>query len=320
MNVGAIDILLDRRRPDCRWRGARHGRRVGATELVALGHNCGLARMSLGDGRDADLRHSVEIARASATEHAGLSQPRRGLWRSGRFAEAADGLDQAESYGRTDFPFTYTIDAQRLRLQAARGEWAEAKRAFARCATAPPPTPASWPRRARAGSACWCGGAPTAGRRWPRRPTRRPRRRWCGLPTGLARIEHAWLTGVPRSRVITRAALERTDRPGTHGTAPSCCATAAPGPPAEPFPGCPESEAAGLRGDWRRRRRLGAHRPTHERALELAESGSLADSKHLRRSPSALPAVAIVRERLRSRAFDSVRGHRSRQPWPTQPA
>ena len=57
--------------------------RVGAAELVALGHNYrGLARMQLGDADGADdLRHSVELARGIGNHearHAGPAQPRRG--------------------------------------------------------------------------------------------------------------------------------------------------------------------------------------------------------------------------------------------------
>ena len=103
--------------------------RVGAAELVALGHNYrGLARMLLGDADGAaDLRHSIELARSIGShEHVmrGFHNLVEGLWRLGRFAEAAAELDQAESYGRDrDFPlFTYMIDARRLRLRAARGD------------------------------------------------------------------------------------------------------------------------------------------------------------------------------------------------------
>jgi len=98
--------------------------------------------------------------------------------------------------------------------------------------------------------------------------------------------------------------LERTDRPGRQRyRAELLRHLRRLGHPAEPFPGCPESEAAGLRGDWRAAAAAWerAGRP-YERALELAESGQpepTLEALAVLTQLGALPAVAIVRERLR---------------------
>jgi DNA-binding CsgD family transcriptional regulator len=98
--------------------------------------------------------------------------------------------------------------------------------------------------------------------------------------------------------------LERTDRPGRQRyRAELLRHLRRLGHPAEPFPGCPDSEAAGLRGDWRAAAAAWgrAGRP-YERALELAESGQpepTLEALAVLTQLGALPAVAIVRERLR---------------------
>ena len=118
MNVGALDILLDREEAGLPLveESLALAVRVGAAELVALGHNYrGLARMLLGDPDGAaDLRHSIELARSIGSHEAvmrGFHNLVEGLWRLGRFGEAAAELDQAESYGRDrDFPAVHLHD------------------------------------------------------------------------------------------------------------------------------------------------------------------------------------------------------------------
>jgi DNA-binding CsgD family transcriptional regulator len=119
------------------------------------------------------------------------------------------------------------------------------------------------------------------------------------VPTGLAHIEHAWLTGRPEiAGHYPELLLERTDRPGTQRyRAELLRHLRRLGYPAEPFPGCPESEAAGLRGDWRGAadawERIG--RP-YERALELAESGDPEPTLEALRTLDDLGAHAAVRQ------------------------
>jgi DNA-binding NarL/FixJ family response regulator len=72
------------------------------------------------------------------------------------------------------------------------------------------------------------------------------------------------------------------------------------GEPVVPFPGCPEPYAAALAGDWRRA--ADGHTDPYERALELAESGSVEptlEALAVLEELGAEPAAAIVRRRLR---------------------
>ena len=257
-----------------------------------------------------------------------------GLWRLGRFDEAAAELDQAESYGRDrDFPL-FTLHDRR------------------------PTTPVAGRARRVGGG----GGGPPRDARRRRRATPASighetlpalarllvRRGADGAEAALAAAaEHAaradvllWL--VPdrprphRARLVDGAPGARGPVPraaaGPHGPAGHAAVPAREllrhlrrlGHPAEPFAGCPESEAAGLRGDWRAAAAAWerAGRP-YERALELAESGQpepTLEALAVLTQLGALPAVAIVRERLRDcRASGSGRGHRSGPPWPTRP-
>lgn len=328
MNVGALDVLLDREAAGLPLvdESLAMAERVGAAELVALGHNYrGLARMLLGDfGGAVDLRHSIELARRIPNhEHVmrGLHNLIEGLWRLGRFAEAEEQLDAAESYGRDrDFPlFGYMIDARRLRLRAARGEWAEAE-AGLRALLDDRPDPGligheTVPALARLLVRRGDAGAGAALALAADHAARADVLLWL-VPTGLAHIEHAWLTGRPGlAGHYPELLLDRTDRPGAERYRGELLRHLRRlGYAAEPFAGCPESEAAGLRGEWRAAaeawQRLG--RP-YERALELAESGEPAptlEALALLTKLGAMPAVAIVRDRLRE---DGVR-QRPRAP------
>jgi DNA-binding CsgD family transcriptional regulator/tetratricopeptide (TPR) repeat protein len=317
MNVGAMEVLLDREDAGLPFveESLAMAERLGATELVTLGHNYrGLARMQLGDAAGAaDLRYSIELAhRAGNHENVmrGLHNLVEGLWRLGRFDEAEGLLDQAESYGRDrDFPlFTYMIDARRHRLLGARGDWPRAEaglRALLDGVADPglighETIPALARLLVRRGD----DGVVPALAAAAEHAARADVLLWL-VPTGLAHIEHAWLSGRPeRAGHHPELLLDRTDRPGAERyRAEVLRHLRRLGHTAEPFPGCTESVAAGLRGDWRAAAdawdRLG--RP-YERALELADSGepeptleALAELTRL----GALPAVAIVRRRLR---------------------
>ena len=318
MNVGALDILLDREEAGLPLveESLAMAVRVGAAELVALGHNYrGLARMLLGDADGAaDLRHSIELARSIGSHEAvmrGFHNLVEGLWRLGRFVEAAAELDQAESYGRDrDFPlFTYMIDARRLRLRAARGAWAEAEAGLrAMLDDGAEDTGLvgheTLPALARLLVRRGADGAEAALAAAAEHAARADVLLWL-VPTGLAHIEHAWLTGRPElAGRYPEVLLDRTDRPGRQRyRAELLRHLRRLGHPAEPFPGCTESEAAGLRGDWRAAAAAWerAGRP-YERALELAESGQpepTLEALAVLTQLGALPAVAIVRERLR---------------------
>jgi len=124
-------------------------------------------------------------------------------------------------------------------------------------------------------------------------------------PAGLARIEWAWLTGdVDRAHPQIDVLLDRTAQAGgfrCRGELLRYLARA--GVPVEPFTGCPEEWAAGLRGDWRAAvaewERIG---DPYERALELAESGEVTftlEALEVLDGMGASAAAKVVRQRLR---------------------
>ena len=132
-----------------------------------------------------------------------------------------------------------------------------------------------------------------------------------GYP-GTALAEWAWLNDEPAVAAAVRDAWRgHARRPGA---APMWaeilryCARA--GLPAEPFEGCPEPWAAGLRGDWRAAAegwaRLG---DPYEQALELAESGETEPTLAALRlldDLGASAAAAIVRRRLKDLGLRTV--------------
>jgi DNA-binding CsgD family transcriptional regulator/tetratricopeptide (TPR) repeat protein len=125
-------------------------------------------------------------------------------------------------------------------------------------------------------------------------------------PAGLARIEWAWLTGdVARAQPQIDVLLDRTAvAAGFRWRGQLLRYLSRAGRPAEPFAGCPEEWASGLRGDWRtaaeRWKQIG---DPYERALELAESGeavSMLESLEVLDRLGATAAAHVVRHRLRS--------------------
>jgi DNA-binding CsgD family transcriptional regulator len=125
------------------------------------------------------------------------------------------------------------------------------------------------------------------------------------VPTGLAHIEHAWLTGDHgRAGPYPGLLLERTDRPGMLVQRGELLLYLRRlGYPATAFPDCPEPYAAALRGDWRSAADawLAAGDP-YEHALELAGSGQVEtalEALTILDGLGAAPAVALVRRRLR---------------------
>lgn len=121
----------------------------------------------------------------------------------------------------------------------------------------------------------------------------------------LAYAEWAWLAGQPDQVVeVWRACAPHTEHAAVvaplWGELLRYAARA--GMPADPFDGCPEPWAAGLRGDWRAAAdawaRLG---DPYERALELAESGEVEPTLEALRILDGLgadAAGAVVRRRL----------------------
>ena len=121
---------------------------------------------------------------------------------------------------------------------------------------------------------------------------------------GIALVEWAWLAGEPDTAAeVAEELLPRTEHRGAaHFRAELLRHLARAGLPAEPFDGCPEPWASGLRGDWRAAADgWAAEGDPYEQALELASSGerepTLEGLRILDRLGAA-PAAAITRRRL----------------------
>ena len=125
------------------------------------------------------------------------------------------------------------------------------------------------------------------------------------VPTGLAHIEHAWLTGDHgQAGPYPELLLERTDRPGALVWRGELLVYLRRlGSPARAFPGCPEPYASSLRGDWRAAAEAWlSEGDPYEHAVELAESGQIEPTLRaltVLDGLGAKPAVAMVRRRLR---------------------
>ncbi len=133
---------------------------------------------------------------------------------------------------------------------------------------------------------------------------------------GLASVEWAWLAGEPEvARRVAGELLPRTAHPGgAPFRAELLRYLARAGLPAEPFEGCPEPWAAGLRGDWRAAAGgWAAAGDPYEQALELAGSGEPEPTVEGLRILDALGATAAAdraRERLRAMGTRVPRGPR----------
>lgn len=123
---------------------------------------------------------------------------------------------------------------------------------------------------------------------------------------GRGLVEWSWLTGDPGpAREVAEVLLPRTRADGwayLRGGLLRHLRRA--GLPAEPFDGCPEGYAAGLRGDWRAAaaawERTGDR---YEGALELIESGEVGPTTAglvVLDGLGAAPAADLARRRLRA--------------------
>jgi DNA-binding CsgD family transcriptional regulator len=134
-------------------------------------------------------------------------------------------------------------------------------------------------------------------------------------PVAAGLAEWAWLHQGPRHPLVA-AALELAVATG-HETyrGEILRYLRRLGEPVEAFPGCPPADAASLGGDWRGAadewERLG---DPYEQALELASSGEegrLLEAFELLTALDAVPALALVRERLRELGAAAPRGPRA---------
>jgi ATP/maltotriose-dependent transcriptional regulator MalT len=228
LNLGAVLVLTDREDEGLPILAAALAvaNRAGALESAALCHNyIGSGRLQLGDlSGAADLLRSVQLAR-DVDHHEYVMRGYRnlieGLWRLGRYDEAIAYIDEADAYGRDlDFPgIAYCFEARRCRLLAMQGSWPEAETRL-RALLAGRPDPGTLARETVPILARLLvrRGAPEAADVLAlarRHAERGDNLEWL-TTTGIAHIEHAWLTGRPEDAEPWAALLlDRTERPGT---------------------------------------------------------------------------------------------------------
>ena len=286
--------------------------RVGGKDIVALAHNYrGSARLQLGDaGGEGELLRSVELAEATDQHEyvtRGLYNLVEGLWRMGRHDEAIAYGDRAIAYARDrDFQIQmYFFAARGYRLLALHGRWDEAEAGIRGLLDGQghPGMPAreTVPVLARILVRRGSPDAPDVLALAAEHTDRADNLEWL-IPTALGHLEHAWLTGQPElAGPWARRLLAGTDRPGTERQRGELLRWLQRlGEPVAPSPGCPEPYASALAGDWRGA--AAGYTDPYERALELAESGSVEptlDALAVLEELGAEPAAAIVRRRLR---------------------
>ena len=317
LNLGGLLVLIDREQDGLPYLNAALdiAERSGAASVAALCHNYrGSALLQLGDrsGCDELLRSRAQAADLGNHEYVMRAYYNliEGLWRLGEYREALGYIEQAENFGRDrDFrAHGYMFAARRCRLALMRGQWAEAEAGLRKLLDGQgdpgmlgretvPILARVLVRRGSAEAPEWLALA-------ARYAARADVLEWL-VPTGVAHIEHAWLTGDHgQAGLYPELLLERTDRPGMLVQRGELLVYLRRlGHPAEPFPGCPEPYASTLRGDWRSAAEawLSQGNP-YEQAVELAESGQVEPTLKALRVLDGLgaePAVAIVRSRLR---------------------
>ena len=316
--LAILFTVVDRERDGRELAGAAlaMAERVGADRLrpmALLFH--GRAAMELGDpgGLDEVLR-SMELGRSAGTAEdvmMGYLSLVPLLWRAGRFADAAHHLDRWEAEaGDQEFrTHDQTRASYRLGLQAMRGDWSAAEEGLRRIvgggedpgllARHALPTLARLAvRQGHADADALLAAAREHAERAENLPVL--------LPVAVAEVERAWLTGKPELAHAATALLPRTEQPGRAWQRGELLRYLKRlGAQAEPFPGCPEVFAAGLRGDWRGAADLWADiGDPYERALELADSGApepTLEALAVLDALGAAPAATLVRRRLRAR-------------------
>jgi DNA-binding CsgD family transcriptional regulator/tetratricopeptide (TPR) repeat protein len=318
LNLGGLMILLDREEE-----GLPHlhaaldlADRLRLPNIAALCHDYrGSARLQLGDRvGEVELLESVELARTTGNQEYVLRAYYNlveGLWRLGDLKQASTYLDATEDYVRDrDFPvYTYMCKARRLRLLGMSGQWDDAAAGLAELMDGRgdpgmigrETLPFLARIRVRQGHPDAPGLLEQA-----REHVRRAELLEWSVPVGLACIEDAWLTDSPKTAApFPETLVERTDRPGMlvqRGELMRYLRRL--GLPATDFPGCPDTYAAGLSGDWQAAAQLWEEAgDPYERALELAESGETAPTLEaigILDALGAVPAGDLARRRLRA--------------------
>jgi DNA-binding CsgD family transcriptional regulator/tetratricopeptide (TPR) repeat protein len=317
LGLGGLLVIIDREEEGLPYlnEALDIAERAGAAGWAALSYNYrGSARLQLGDlsGRDDLLRSRAQAAELGNHEYVmrAFYNLIEGLWRLGEYREALGYIEQAEHYARDHdfFVYGYMFAGRRCRLALMRGQWTQAEaglRALLDGQDDPgmigretvPILARVLVRQGSADAAEWLARA-------ARHATGANVLEWL-VPTGLAHIEHAWLTGDHgQAGPYPELLLDRTDRPGALVWRGELLVYLRRlGYPARAFPGCPEPYASALRGDWQAAAAawLSEGNP-YEQAVALAESGQVEPTLQaltILDGLGARPAVSIVRRRLR---------------------
>jgi DNA-binding CsgD family transcriptional regulator/tetratricopeptide (TPR) repeat protein len=317
LGVGGLLVIIDREEDGLPYvnEALDVAERAGEASVAALCRNYrGSALLQLGDltGRDDLLRSLAQANDLGNHEFVMRAYYNliEGLWRLGEYREALGYIEQGEHYSRdTDFRvYGYMFTARRCRMALMRGQWAWAEARLRELLDGQddpgmigretvPILARVLVRQGRADAPEWLARA-------ARHATGADVLEWL-VPTGLAHIEHAWLTGDHgQAGPYPELLLERTDRPGTLVWRGELLVYLRRlGYPAGSFAGCPEPYASTLRGDWRAAAELWLTEGDHyEHAVELAESGQVEPTLRalmILDGLGARPAVAMVRRRLR---------------------
>jgi DNA-binding CsgD family transcriptional regulator/tetratricopeptide (TPR) repeat protein len=318
LNLGGLLVLNDQEQEGLPYldEALAIAERSGAASVAALCRNYrGSALLQLGDLSGCDeLLHSMAQATGLGNHEYVMRAYYNlieGLWRLGEYRRALGYIEQAENFGRDrDFRvYGYMFAARRCRLALMRGRWAEAEAGLRELLDGQddpgmigretvPILARVLVRQGSADAAEWLALA--AGH-----AARADVLEWL-VPTGLAHIEHAWLTGDhAQAGPYPELLLERTDRPGMHVQRGELLVYLRRlGHPAGPAPGIVDPHASALRGDWRSAAGAWlAEGNPYEHAIEMASSGEVEptlEALTILEGLGAKPAVAIVRRRLRA--------------------
>lgn len=317
LNLGGLLVLNDQEEDGLRYLDEALGlaERSGAPSLAALCHNYrGSALLQLGDrsGRDDLLRSMAQAIALGNHEYVMRAYYNliEGLWRLGEYREAVSYIEQAEDFGR-DREFRahgYMFAARRCRLALMHGQWAQAEAGLRELLNehddpgmigreTVPILARLLVRQGSADASRWLALA-------ARHAAQADVLEWL-VPTGLAHIEQAWLTGDHSwAGSYPELLLARTNRPGMLVQRGELLVYLRRlGRPSSPFPGVPEPYASALRGDWRSAADAWlAEGDVYEHAIELAASGEVEPALSALTTLDRLgakPALAMVRGRLR---------------------
>jgi DNA-binding CsgD family transcriptional regulator len=290
--------------------------RAGRLDLAALALNyLGIARVEVGDPEGLELLRQSVIAAIGIRQY---EYAARGYCNLAELLCRGGHLDELESCVRDGLVFArergfwshaYNLELHRCVALVRRGRWESALTGLRALVEG-----VDDPGMLYAYSVPWLGrllarrGDETAGAMLAAAWEHAQRQRLLiGVAyAGLAYFEWAWLAGETEvARQVAAVLLPRTEHPGgAPFRAELLRYLARAGLPAEPFAGCPEPWAAGLRGDWRAAAAAwAAAGDPYEQALELAASGEpepMVDALRLLDGLGAAPAAALARERLRA--------------------